>query len=267
MFKRTKIKQISSAKELLRVDSINTKISKTARVLLVSLVSCIFLLLFTGGLFLVVKDAPLNIKMAWAFMILLIYIVTLLFVTRIITRSAPLIITERGFVIGSYSAEFWEDIEEYGWETFKGWGKISFSPHRAGICLYIKNKGYSQRNLENWTGHSMLAQYGIFFTPEQIAETDKIFQQHGIPRIKGMEYKAEISKTETKKSKNLSRLIFAPIMLYVVIPTVSVLSLSWFRFVKFDFTTCAIIFGVIDTAMIAAILWVAKSKKNSSEQY
>ena len=98
-------------------------------------------------------------------------------------RGNPLIFTERGIVIDPLLVETWEDIETFRWEKFQGLTRISFSSKGEGMCLQIVNKGVIQRNIETWTGHTMMAQYGIFFTKEQMKETEIIFQKYGISRI------------------------------------------------------------------------------------
>ncbi len=73
-------------------------------------------------------------------------------------------------------------MESYGWEEFKGLSKISFNPKEEGKSLYVINKGTFQRNLETWTGHTMLAQYGIYFNAEEIKKIEGIFNKHGLKK-------------------------------------------------------------------------------------
>jgi hypothetical protein len=99
------------------------------------------------------------------------------------TLGQLLIITDKG-IAGPHVAELWEDIDCYSWENYKGATKI-FGPTVfsacEGVCLRIKNKGIFPRTLDGH-GHSMLAQFLIFFSPEQIAAAENIFNQHGIKK-------------------------------------------------------------------------------------
>lgn len=258
MLKRNKSKEILSAKELLRIDSINIRISKTTRGILILLASFIYLFLLIFGLLSVATGAPLIIKLSWVFLISLVFIIMLLIITKIIIRSSPLRMTERGIIIDPYLVELWEDIDSYGWETFKGLSKMSFSSKGEGTCLYILNKGTFQRNVETWTGHTMLAQYGIFFTPEQIQETEKIFQRFGIKKIAELDFKKADLETKAERSAfNVSRIV-TQITLYVVIPTISMFVLYKLKLISIGFLPLLVFFGIIDIALISVIIWGAK---------
>jgi hypothetical protein len=122
---------------------------------------------------------------------------TALLLAAFSAEGIPLIFTEKGIYLSPRVAELWEDIEEYGWETFRGMRRTSLSRQGEGTTLYIINKGF-QHNIEPYFNHSVLSQYGIFFTPEQIQEAEKIFSQYGIRRIKNMAY-VETTKEEDDK--------------------------------------------------------------------
>jgi hypothetical protein len=80
-------------------------------------------------------------------------------------------------------AELWEDIEQYGWESFRGASRVALSKKGEGTCLYIRNKGLWQRNIESWFAHSALSQYGIFFNKEQVETAEAIFKAQEISKI------------------------------------------------------------------------------------
>ena len=99
------------------------------------------------------------------------------------TKGRPLIITDRGITYYPLMAEKWADSESYSWETFKGLSRIpgpTLFSLSEGVTLRLTNKGLIPRNIDIKSGHSLLAQLLIFFTPEQIAIADSILEQHGI---------------------------------------------------------------------------------------
>ena len=175
MRKKQKIRGILIGNELLRIESIHRKVPKWIRYTALLIISIGYIL----ALLLRLNEEELWL---WVSAISVLYVLILVVVVRMTNEKNPFIVTEKGIVVDPYLAEVWEDIEGYGWETFKGLNRISLSA-KERTCLLIVNKGRFQRNLENISNHSMLAQYGIFFNSEQMAETEIIFSQFGIRKI------------------------------------------------------------------------------------
>ncbi len=174
--------EIIKTRELLRVNSLHKPISnrnKSARIIIASL---FFLIIMS--FFLWTNHSRLDLLLPIWGMLIVLY-GTVLFVISIWSNKLgqPLIITESG-IVGPNVAEFWEDIECYSWENFTGASKI-FGPKVftacEGICLKIKNKGIFPRTLDGH-GHTKFAQYLIFFSPEQIAAAEEIFNLHGVKK-------------------------------------------------------------------------------------
>ncbi|HDK81750.1 MAG TPA: hypothetical protein ENH31_04175 [Nitrospirae bacterium] len=100
-------------------------------------------------------------------------------------KRQPLIFTDKGIAGALYIAEEWGDLESYGWEKFKGYKRIPLAPKENPICLYLINKGgdLRQRNIETWTGHTQLVNFGYFFNSKQIQSADEIFERFRINKI------------------------------------------------------------------------------------
>ena len=188
MSKSKKIREILSAKELLRVASVHIRISKSIRFLFVIVISMVFLLAFIYVLMVFDREAPMPIRIYLLIGIAGLYGLSVAVLMRSTNRGNPLIITERGIVIIPAIVEVWEDLEKYGWETFTGTQRVSLTSKGEGTCLYIINKGNFQRNIESWTGHTSLSQYGIFFRPEQIIEAEKILRRFGLTEISSLKF-------------------------------------------------------------------------------
>lgn len=177
--KTNKINNILSAKELLRVTSVEKKIPEFLKYIFIILITAVYL--YTLNI-----NQGEDTFMIWIVIVSMLYLLILVVVIRFTKgRGASLVITEKGVVINPMLAETWEDINRYGWETFKGTTKTSFFSKREGTSLLILNKGTFQRNIETWTGHTMLGQYGILFTLEQIEKADRIFKEYGINKYEG----------------------------------------------------------------------------------
>lgn len=250
VFKQKKVRDILSAEELLRIEPLDVSLPKPLKFILIGLLSLGYVYVLSRNY----DDILLILGVSFAYVVILIAIVLLG------KRSSPLIFTVRGIVKYPYLAEFWEDIDEYGWETFRGITKVPFSSQREGTCLYILNKGTFQRNVETWTGHTMLAQYGIFFTPEQIQETEKIFQRFDIKKIAELDFKkADLEMKAERPAFNVSRIV-TQITLYVVIPTISMFLLYKLKLISIGFLPLLMFFGIIDIALIVVIIWGARKR-------
>ena len=176
IFNKGKMKEIMEAPELLRIEPYEFKLSKTAQAIIISSLAVVY--------------AVVVIKMIRGFNPELIfatgaYAVLIIAIMLLGRKATPFVITNRGLLKYPYVAEFWEDLENYTWETFTGFSRLPLQPADKVTTLYLVNKGgiLRQRNIENRTGHTVLGNCGIFFSAEQIALTDKLFQDHGIKRI------------------------------------------------------------------------------------
>ena len=173
--KKQKIREILIGNELLRIESIHRKVPKWIRYTALLIISIGYIL----ALLIRLNEEELWL---WVSAISVLYVLILLVIIRMTNEGNLFIVTEKGIVVDPYLAELWEDIEGYGWETFKGLNRISLSA-KERTCLLVVNKGRFQRNHENISNHSMLAQHGIFFNSEQIAKAEVIFGQFGIRKI------------------------------------------------------------------------------------
>ncbi len=181
---RRKVREIKSALELLRIDSIYKKVQSFNRNLLIVIIALFFIMYILAILFFMNKKIN-NEQLAIIFALSAIFILIVIIIKKSAQRrGSTFLITEKGILLEPDIAEYWADIKEYGWETFKGFSRLSVSDKGEGTCLIIFNNGFFQRNILRWSWHSVLTQHGIFFSPEQIEETEKIFQKFGINRIK-----------------------------------------------------------------------------------
>jgi len=101
-------------------------------------------------------------------------------------RGNPLVFTDKGVVLPFVAGSYWGEIESYSWEEYSGIRKVpgptvlSFS---EGTCLNIKPKGsilFSR--WINGHGGSVMAIYLIFFSKEQIAQTEAIFCEYAVQK-------------------------------------------------------------------------------------
>lgn len=183
MTKRKKIQEIRSAPELLRVNSFYKQPTDLRRNILIAIIVILFVFYLSIMMF-VLNEKSVGERVAFIFATaMMLGIALFVFFTSYRRRDSSFVITEKGVFAEPGIAEFWEDIQEYGWEPFKSWNRVALSrKYGEGITLRIINKGLFQRNIERWIWHSVLTQYGIFFNPEQVQMTDKIFQKYGIKK-------------------------------------------------------------------------------------
>jgi len=183
MLNRSKTNDILKGVELLRVPSLQKPISKKKRKAVIAVTTLLYAAFLVYGFF-ITKDAPQSIKFSWLVVLTILYFlgIVITFILGSSTENA-LILTERGIAYWPIVAEHWEDIERYSWEEFKGINRVpgpTVFSSREGITLKLITKGIFQRCLESKTGHSIFATYLIFFSPEQIAAAEVVFEQHGI---------------------------------------------------------------------------------------
>lgn len=180
---RKKISEIKAAKELLKINSNYKKVQNSKRNMLVGIVAFLFIAYLLMLLFFMNKET-ISELLAIFFSLLVIFIIIVIVVYKSAQRrGSTFLITEKGILLEPDIAEYWTDVKGYGWETFKGISRLAMSGKGEGICLIIFNKGIFQRNILRWSWHSVLTQHGIFFSPEQIKETENIFHDYGINNI------------------------------------------------------------------------------------
>ncbi|MFA5313929.1 MAG: hypothetical protein WC375_11565 [Methanomassiliicoccales archaeon] len=263
--KSHKIDEIKSAKELLRIDSRYGQVLNCKRNLLIGIIAFFFVSYLLAIISL--KDGKIDSELVG-----FVFVASVLFMTAVLvirkssqTRGSTFLITEKGILLEPDIVEYWVDIKEYGWEIFKGFTRLSTTNKGEGTCLIIINKGFFQRNILRWTGHSVLALYGIFFTPEQIQEIEKIFNQYDIKNNKNITY-IKFTNKENSKKTNLNYIGILQILLCVVIPTIAIIILKILGILKVDFYILLFVFGVIDTVLIILIIWQSKKNRRGNEK-
>lgn len=264
MLKRRKIDEIKSARELLRIDSRYGKVQNFKRNMLIGIIA-IFLVLYTLAILFLMDKKIDDEQIAFIFASLIIFILVVIVVRKSAqTRGSTFLITEKGILLGSDIVEYWADIYGYGWETLKGFTRLSTSSKGEGTCLIIFNKGLFQRNILRWTSHSVLAQYGIFFTPEQIQEAEMIFNQHGIKKNKDFTYVKATNKNGTKINPNY--VLSLQILLWVVIPTSALILLKILRILYLNVYALLIYLVVMDTVLIILLIWLWRKSRRGNEK-
>lgn len=192
MLKSKKIREIRSEPELLRINSRYKKMTDFSKKLFIAFILILFIAyLSICMVFLKEKGGSEQIAFI-SLTAILLAIALFVFYTTNRRKGSPLIITEKGVFAEPGIAEFWEDIESYAWEEYMGaLNKTDFSANDYRISLLIYTKNFWNTNIEakaprtlSFRDHSMLSQYGVFFTPDEVEETNKIFQSFGIKRHK-----------------------------------------------------------------------------------
>lgn len=261
MTKRKKIKEIQEARELMRIESRFKKASAFIRNISIgSIIVFYFLSLYFYLMNTMDKSTEERIAMALtAFSVIIMLIVV---VNKILTtRGNPLIITKKGIAFDHDIAEFWDDIQEYGWESFKGWKKMYLSrKYGEGITLLIINKGLWQRNILPNPSHSLLANWAVFFTPEQIQEAENIFNKYGIKKNKEWTYVEATNKDGKKINSNYVLLLQ---IICIVIPTFALILLKILGILVVNYFYVLLIFlAVMDAVLIILLIWQSKKRQN-----
>ena len=163
--------------ELLRIDSRNEQ----GRTIIIAFLAGIFLLFFYYFKDVVnfIKGKAFDQQFVLAFMAALFLaalVGTIFKINR--ARRKTLIMTEKGFYIEPMLAEFWNDIAEYKWNTVQdaSGNPIAGSGKEKSLLLFFNNQGSSP-------GICDLAQYGIFFTTDQIQQVERHCLLWGIKKI------------------------------------------------------------------------------------
>jgi hypothetical protein len=181
MFNRNKCNEILKGRELLRVNSLRKPISPKKRKIVIAVITFLYLIgLIFGRL---INPDRLDQMLVWSLILTILYGTSILYFLFGGAMGEPLIITEKGVACYPGVVEIWSDLESYSWETFSGLSKVpgpTLFSWTEGISLRLINKGLIQRNLDIRSGHTLLTQYLIFFSRDEIATADAIFSQHGI---------------------------------------------------------------------------------------
>ncbi len=257
---RKRLKEIREARELLRIESRFKKAPDFVRNILFGAV----IVIYSGFLFFYLTstvDNSAGERIAISFVVLSCIMGVFFPINKILTtRGNPLLITERGIALAPSMAEFWEDIQEYGWQSFQGLNKIYCSrKYGEGVTLLIINKGLSQRNILPYPEHSALANWAVFFTPEQSRVVEHIFNQHGIKKNKDWAY-VEATNNDGKKINSNYVLVFQ--IFCVVIPTIAIILLNILGILAFKHFYALLAFLIImDTAVIILLIWQSRKRK------
>jgi hypothetical protein len=176
--KKEKIKvladEIRQAPELLRI---NPRQDNSGMILKLFLVVCgLLLVFFYDKVVDILLQKPLNQQMALIGMTLSCVAVVILTLFKLWqARGKLLIITEKGAFIEPFFAERWQDISEYQWNTpGKNRDLLSIKQENPSLFLY-NNKG-------SWPKIYDLANYGIFFTADQVQYLEGLFHRLGIKK-------------------------------------------------------------------------------------
>lgn len=187
MTNQGKIKDVLAGKELLRINSQHKQLpnqKKKWRLVAISItygLGMLFSLWFYWGESPLIYLTPAIITALYCFCLILFFSFTS-------NKGNPLIFTEKGIVLPNITANYWNEIESYGWEDYTGWNKVPgprvFSAS-GGITLHVNLSGTMAELFSGWRatrGGNILATYLIFFSPEQIAQAESVFSEFGVQR-------------------------------------------------------------------------------------
>ncbi len=175
---KTKIDEIRSASELLRIDSRYAKAGALTKFFLLLLF--VLLLVFYKDIIGLLKEKSLEEQFMLIGMFLF-FLAALIFTVYMINlqRGKTLIVTEKGFFIEPILAQFWKDIDEYRWSSSEAVSQFLLSGKVEGTSLLLfNNKGALPKTYN-------LIQYGIFFTPQQMEQVDQLCKRLGIKKSEG----------------------------------------------------------------------------------
>lgn len=187
MRNQTRINEILTGVELLRIESLHRQIPSSDIKRKITSLTIIFIL---GSIFSIWKYREDIIPLLFFLgFVSMIYALMLAFIKVYLqNKGNPLIFTDKGIVLPNIAANFWNEIESYGWEEFKGWNKVPgptvFSASE-GSCLNLTLNGGLSIFLPRWRdskGGNIFATALIFFTQEQIAKAEEIFSNHSISK-------------------------------------------------------------------------------------
>ncbi|MDU0460271.1 MAG: hypothetical protein RW306_16205 [Geobacteraceae bacterium] len=187
MRNQTRINEILTGAELLRIESLHRQIPSSDIKRKITSLTIIFIL---GSIFSIWKYREDIIPLLFFLgFVSMIYALMVAFIKIYLqNKGNPLIFTDKGIVLPNIAANFWNEIESYGWEEYKGWNKVPgptvFSASE-GSCLNLTLKGGLSIFLPRWCdskGGNIFATALIFFSKEQIAKAEEIFSNHSISK-------------------------------------------------------------------------------------
>ncbi|HBI47164.1 MAG TPA: hypothetical protein DDX93_00315 [Smithella sp.] len=175
MGNQLKIEEIRLSPELLRINSRYTGGGGLAKILLILIV--VLPLVFYKDLVHIIKGKTPDeqlVLVSMAVLFLAAFIFTLYKMNQ--NSGKTFIVTEKGFFIEPGMAEFWKDIDEYKWNV----SSENVSGQLEGNSItFFNNKGA-------WPKAFDLMQYNIFFTPDQMQQTDNICNRLGIKKTESL---------------------------------------------------------------------------------
>jgi len=184
---QTRINEILTGVELLRIESLHRQIPSSDIKRKINSLTIIFIL---GSFFSIWKyrDDIIPLLFFLGFVSMIYALMVAFIKVYLQNKGNPLIFTDKGIVLPNIAANFWNEIESYGWEEFKGWNKVPgptvFSASE-GSCLNLTLNGGFSILLPRWRdskGGNIFATALIFFTQEQMAKAEEIFSNYFIPK-------------------------------------------------------------------------------------
>lgn len=177
--KEAKIEQIRSAPELFRIVSRFKKLPGLTRNILI--VIALILFVYYENIILLLKEKSEEQRIV--LILMCVFVLALIIFTAYMMnkmRGNCLVVTQKGLCLEPFIAELWENIEQYKWQPYKGFNRVTLSRKGEGTSLMIIKDGLNQ--------HLPFAQYGIFFTDEQIQITNTMFVQFEIKENQKVEF-------------------------------------------------------------------------------
>lgn len=170
-----KIEKIRLSSELLRINSRYLGGGSLVKIFLILII--VLPLIFYKDIATIIKDKSPDEQLVLVSMAVLFFAAFIFTLYKMNKNSGKsLIVTEKGFFIEPVLAEFWQDIDEYKWNVLSGANKdISTGQNEGTSLILFNNKGA-------WPKVFDLAQYNIFFTPDQMQQMDNICNRLGIKK-------------------------------------------------------------------------------------
>lgn len=174
-----KIEEIRLSPELLRI---NSRYGGGGSLLKIFLILIIVLpLIFYKDIINIIKDKSPDEQLVLVSMAVLFFSAFIFTLYKMNQNSGKsFIVTEKGFFIEPVLAEFWKDIDEYKWNVPSGTNKDTLTGQNEGTSLLLFN------NKGAWPKAFDLTQYNIFFTSDQMQQTDNICNRLGIKKTENL---------------------------------------------------------------------------------
>lgn len=175
---KEKIDEIRTASEVLRIEAQYARGEGALKLFLLLLVALLFV--YHEDLFGMLKAKTAQQQIVLAVMILF-FLAALVFTLYMMKRrkGKALVVTEKGLFVEPSFAQFWQDIDEYKWNTAPDLNNLLSSGAKHGPSLILVN------NKGAWPRIFDLAHQGIFFTPQQIQQVDDLCKRLEIKKAEG----------------------------------------------------------------------------------